>query len=103
MRSPEWPVDKSTFAHATSAVLIGAAADPSLQLSAILTRRERKVLALIGTGYTSKQIASRLTLSASTVDTHRRNLMIKIGAHNVADLVLFAIGEGLIVPSRRNN
>jgi hypothetical protein len=29
--------------------------------------------------------------------------MTKIGAHNVADLVLFAIGEGLIVPSRRNN
>ena len=64
----------------------------------------KEVLALIGTGYTSKQIASRLTLSASTVDTHRRNLMTKMGHITCqADLVLFAIGEGLIVPSRRNN
>lgn len=91
------------FCPRTSAVLIGAAADPVAPARAVLTKREKEVLALIGTGYTSKQIASRLILSASTVDTHRRNLMTKIGAHNVADLVLFAIGEGLIVPSRRNN
>jgi DNA-binding NarL/FixJ family response regulator len=67
-----------------------------------LTKRETEVLALIAAGYTSRAIASRLTLSAATVDTHRRNLMSKIGAHNAADLVLFAINEGLITAKGLN-
>lgn len=93
------------FCHRSSAVLSNAASQSSgarSGASTALTKRETEVLALIAAGYTSRAIASRLTLSAATVDTHRRNLMSKIGAHNAADLVLFAINEGLITAKGQN-
>ena len=54
-----------------------------------LSRREIEVLKHIADGNTSKQIARMLGLSVATIDTHRRNLMVKIGAHNAADLIRY--------------
>ncbi|SDP41251.1 response regulator [Desulforhopalus singaporensis] len=62
----------------------------------ILTLREREVLQLIAEGLSSEQIASRLFLSVKTVSTHRRKIMEKLKIDNLADLVKFALREGLI-------
>jgi DNA-binding NarL/FixJ family response regulator len=60
-----------------------------------LTTREKEVLALIAAGNSSKEIAKKLFLSVSTVETHRANLMAKIGARNIAQLIQYALREGL--------
>lgn len=60
-----------------------------------LTSRERQVLQLIAEGSSSPQIADRLHLAPATVDVHRRNIMRKLGLHNVAELTRFAIRNGL--------
>lgn len=57
--------------------------------------REREVLQLVAEGKSSKEIATRLQISAATVDTHRRNIMRKLGSHSVAELTKIAIREGL--------
>ena len=61
----------------------------------ILGAREREILQLRAEGHTSSQIAGRLHVSTSTVETHRRNLMRKLDLHNVAELTRYAIREGL--------
>ncbi|HKX16931.1 MAG TPA: response regulator transcription factor [bacterium] len=61
-----------------------------------LTGREREVLTLIAQGLTGKAIAEQLGLSPNTVERHRTNIMNKLGLHNRAELVRFAIREGLI-------
>ncbi len=61
-----------------------------------LSPREREVLTLIAEGSTSKEIAAKLHISVQTVETHRSNLMSKLGVHNVAGLVLFAVRNGFI-------
>ncbi len=61
-----------------------------------LTRRENEVLRLIAEGLTSKEIAEKLFLSPTTVNTHRANLMQKLGIHDMARLVRFAMEHGLV-------
>jgi len=63
--------------------------------SSPLTPREREILKLIAGGRTTKEIATQLFISVSTVETHRANLMAKTGGRNVADLVRFAMDVGL--------
>lgn len=60
-----------------------------------LTSREREVVQLVAEGRSSREIAARLSISDSTVETHRRNLMRKLGVHSVAELTRFAVREGL--------
>lgn len=62
----------------------------------LLTPREREILKLVVAGQTSAQIALNLGLSANTVEWHRANLMNKLGAHNVAELIRRAQQQGLI-------
>jgi DNA-binding NarL/FixJ family response regulator len=57
--------------------------------------REREILTLIANGRRSAQIAEELSISVGTVDAHRRNIMAKLGLHNVADLTKYALREGL--------
>jgi two-component system nitrate/nitrite response regulator NarL len=64
-----------------------------------LTPREREVLQLISDGHTSAQIAASLHLSVNTVNWHRTNLMTKVGAHNVAELIRYAQQNRLIQTS----
>ena len=70
-----------------------AAPTPALPL---LTRREKEVLAFIANGLTSQDIADRLFLSSLTIETHRRNLLTKLGVNNTASLIRFAAQQGLI-------
>lgn len=56
-----------------------------------LTKREREVLALVARGLTNQQIAEKLSISPRTVDTHRTNIMHKLGIHDIANLVRYAI------------
>jgi DNA-binding NarL/FixJ family response regulator len=60
-----------------------------------LGRREREVLQLLAEGQRSAAIAERLSISVSTVETHRRNIMRKLGMHSLSELTKFAIREGL--------
>jgi len=63
-----------------------------------LTAREKQVLQLIAQGRSNKEIAALLDLSVNTVSVHRANLMEKMNIHRTAELVLFAIRKGLVVP-----
>jgi DNA-binding NarL/FixJ family response regulator len=53
----------------------------------VITRREKEVLELIADGNTNNEIASKLCISASTVDTHRKSLLLKFSAKNTASLI----------------
>ncbi|MGD8229495.1 MAG: response regulator transcription factor [Desulfobacteraceae bacterium] len=61
----------------------------------VLTNREREVLQLIAEGNSTKEIAARLTVSVKTVETHRRQIMEKLGIFSIAELTKYAIREGL--------
>jgi two-component system NarL family response regulator len=63
--------------------------------AAVLGTREREVLQLLAEGLTSLQIGTRLDISAKTVETHRRNIMIKLNMHSVAELTKYAVRQGL--------
>jgi DNA-binding NarL/FixJ family response regulator len=62
----------------------------------ILTRREKEVLALVADGLTTLEIAQKLYISETTVNSHRRNLLDKINAKNTAALIRFAIDNKLV-------
>lgn len=62
----------------------------------VITRREKEVLQLIAEGLTNPEIAEKLFISTSTVDTHRKNLLIKFNTKNTASLVSSAIRMHLI-------
>jgi two-component system, NarL family, response regulator NreC len=61
-----------------------------------LTAREREVFQLVSEGWTSAQIAQRLSIGLRTVETHRANLMKKLGLRTPSDLVRYAIGRGIL-------
>lgn len=61
-----------------------------------LTERELEVLRLIVDGLTSREIAESLVISPNTVERHRQNIMAKLGLHNRAELVRYAISKGLV-------
>ena len=65
-----------------------------------LTLRELDVLKRISEGKNTQEIASELCVSTNTVDTHRRHLLEKLNAKNVADLIMTAISKG-IIPIRK--
>ncbi len=71
-------------------VALSAAAPPEL------TEREREVLQLIAEGKTSKEIAGKLGITWRTAESHRTHLMEKLGIHDIAGLVRYAIRHGLI-------
>lgn len=62
----------------------------------ILSARQREILQLIAEGYSTKEIAGQLNLGVKTVETHRTELMERLGIHGVAGLVRYAIRVGLV-------
>jgi DNA-binding NarL/FixJ family response regulator len=78
--------------------------DPQLQRAealkgerdAALTARELEVLQHIVAGKSNKEIASELDLSVNTVSVHRANIMDRLGIHKTAELVVYAIRNGLV-------
>jgi DNA-binding NarL/FixJ family response regulator len=67
---------------------------PPAQLQ--LSDREKEVVALVAREYSSIEIADLLFIAPTTVDTHRRNAMSKLGVKNLAGLVKYALKQGLI-------
>lgn len=61
-----------------------------------LTPREREVIQLLAEGKSSKEVATTLNLSTKTAETHRSNIMRKLGFHSIRDLVLYAVKNDII-------
>ncbi len=61
-----------------------------------LTPRETEVLKLISNGSTTSEIASQIGLSINTIETHRRNMLSKLGLKNTAQLVRYSVERGLL-------
>ncbi len=61
----------------------------------VLTVREREVLQLLAEGLSTKNIAAHLHVSVKTIETHRQHIMEKLDTHNIADLIKYAVREGL--------
>jgi len=64
----------------------------------LLTTREREVLQLVAEGKSTKMIAEILGIAQKTAESHRSHLMVKLGIHQVAGLVRYAVRRGLVQP-----
>jgi DNA-binding NarL/FixJ family response regulator len=73
---------------------------PPVALAA-LTDREREVMALAAAGLSNEEIAERLVVSPATARTHVSRAMVKLGARDRAQLVVFAYESGLVAPGHR--
>jgi DNA-binding NarL/FixJ family response regulator len=62
----------------------------------LLTDREKEILQLLAQGKSNKEVASLLDLSVYTVETHRSNLMQRLGLHSTAEIVLYAVRKKII-------
>lgn len=72
------------------------APDASAAQGPVLSAREAEVLALIARGHINKEIAQRLGIGLTTVISHRRNLMEKLGIRSVSGLTLYAVTRGYV-------
>jgi DNA-binding NarL/FixJ family response regulator len=61
----------------------------------ILTAREREVLQLLAEGLSTKNVAARLHVSVKTIETHRQHIMEKLNTNSMADLIKYAVREGI--------
>lgn len=78
-----------------SAFLLGME-DQLKNKSEVFTQREREVLMLLAHGHSSRQIAEQLHITERTVESHRKNMMEKCAAKNIAELIAYAAQLGLI-------
>jgi DNA-binding NarL/FixJ family response regulator len=78
------------------AKLVSPNASPALDP---LSERERDIVHLLALGYTNQEIGKKLFISVRTVDTHRAHIMRKLGLETRAQLVMFALANGVIGPS----
>jgi two-component system response regulator NreC len=62
----------------------------------LLTDREKEILQLLAEGQSNKEVATLLDLSVYTVETHRANLMQRLGLHSTAEIVLYAVRKKII-------
>jgi DNA-binding CsgD family transcriptional regulator len=69
---------------------------PQVLQQKILSDREIEVMALIVQGYINKEIADRLSIGLSTVVTHRKNIMDKLGVKSVSALTIYAVMHGYV-------
>jgi DNA-binding NarL/FixJ family response regulator len=65
-----------------------------------LSERELEIITLIAEGLTNNQIAEQLFLSAHTINTHRKNIMAKLGVKNTAGIVMYAVKTNLVSPNK---
>ena len=96
-------VDLPGFAQAApDALTTGQRAEPAgpRDQPSPLSEREREVLALVAQGHTNHEVADRLRISIKTVETYRARLMEKLDLHSRADLVRYALEQGLLLPDK---
>ena len=66
----------------------------------VISPRELEIITLIAEGYTNIEIAEKLYLSTHTVNTHRKNILAKLGVNNTAAVVMYAVKTGLVSPNK---
>jgi DNA-binding NarL/FixJ family response regulator len=81
--------------HIVDGYLRAKQAAPAGPTQNTLTRREKQIVKLIAEGHKTRDIADFLHISEKTVETHRSNLMKKLGAHNAAEVTAYAIENKL--------
>lgn len=81
------PITASTFGSSNQKVM---------RICPLITPREQKVLHLIAYEYSSKEIASKLFISYETVNTHRKNIMMKLDVKNTAGMVRVAYQKNIL-------
>jgi DNA-binding NarL/FixJ family response regulator len=74
----------------------GAAGNDAGASSAVLSNREREIMVLLANGKPNREIGKLLSISVRTVDTHRSNILKKLGFKTNAELVKLAIAEGWV-------
>jgi DNA-binding NarL/FixJ family response regulator len=74
----------------------GTSGAPKKSFLPNLTAREREVVQLLAEGRSTKEVASHLNMSVKTAETHRSNIMRKLGLHSVSELVLYAVRNNII-------
>lgn len=72
---------------------IGSQSDPTEHSRALPNPREAEIIRLLAEGKTNKEIAAQLGITVRTVETHRANIMLKLGLHSLAELIHYAIRE----------
>ena len=78
------------------AVASSVSSNPQSGKPATLTKREGEILRLLADGKTTRQIAAVLKISSSTIQTHIRNIMLKLDLSSTAELIKYALKEGII-------
>ncbi len=86
----------SYYSNEVQKVLIDSAAMRDKNKDIIITSREKSVIELICLGHTSQEIAAKLKISVYTIDTHRKNLLLKTKSKNVIALVNYAYKNNLV-------
>ena len=61
-----------------------------------LSERQREIFQLVAEGHSNKEIADILSISPTTVETHRAHILQKLDLHNTAEVVLYAVRRGVI-------
>jgi DNA-binding NarL/FixJ family response regulator len=84
--------------HAEGTLLKRILNDPDGDPTEKLTPREREVVKLVAEAYTNKEIAAILNLAEKTVESHRANVLAKLGMRDRVQLVRYAIRRGLVEP-----
>jgi DNA-binding NarL/FixJ family response regulator len=80
------------------AFLRGAKNTSDMTVADPLTSREREVVQLLAEGNSNKRVASRLDISVKTVETHRASIKRKLGVKSVAEIVNYAVRNGMTIP-----
>jgi DNA-binding NarL/FixJ family response regulator len=94
--------DKTYFTSKVASIVLegylrnDAGAVPTPPTPNRLTPREREVVQLLAEGKSTKEVAVALDLSVKTAETHRSNIMRKLGLHSVSDLVLYAVRNNIV-------
>ena len=89
-------IHRPFFTPKVSEALLGSFVAGAKPNKSALSNRERGVVQLIAEGYSNKQIASILSLSVKTVETHRSAIMRKLGVHSSAAVVRYAVRNKLL-------
>lgn len=95
------PRHEPFFTSRASQIIVQGVVRPlgaSTVTPATLTKREREVVVMVAQGHSSKAIAAALNISGKTVESHRHNIMHKLGLKSVAELVRYAVRDGLVPP-----
>ncbi|HET9221011.1 MAG TPA: response regulator transcription factor [Roseiflexaceae bacterium] len=95
-------LDRSMLASVLGEMVVGGAQRPSTEATriAMLTDREREVIALVGEGLKNKQIGDRLSITETTVRHHLTSIFAKFGVESRLEMVIFAHRHGLTKWSR---